>query len=140
MYKRISTSGEEPSLTDDTEREAFLAWRAENSKVGNRGFAKTLYKSLRDTLEKESGLRQRWYLFAVWRRRELEEESTSKDQLKDEVQKRLEEVREQQEKQISNLDAKRLYLDILAIYRQEEKMNPVVKKAEEYLKNPKKGK
>jgi eukaryotic-like serine/threonine-protein kinase len=138
LYERINHSGMEPPL-DDTRREAFRAWRTEkdNSKtgVGDSGFAKTLYKSLREKLEKGPGLRQRWYLFAAWHRRKLEDEpSVNKDDLKGKVHKRLDEVRDQRKhEQITKTYAKFVCLDVLALYEPEEGMSQVVEKARKLL-------
>jgi serine/threonine-protein kinase len=133
LYERIRNTGEEPSPTDDTEREAFLAWRAESSEVGDRGLAKSLYRSLREKLAKEPGMRQRWYLLAAWRKRKLEDEGTNKDQLKEKVQKRLKVVGEQQGRQIRKLDAKLVCLDVVALYDQDKDMEQVVKEAKGVL-------
>ncbi len=133
MYDRIRNTGEEPSLTDDTEREAFLAWRAEISEVGDRGLAKSLYRSLREKLAKEPGMRQRWYLFAAWRKRKWGDEATNKDQLKEKVHKHLNKVGEQQGKKIRKLDAKLVCQDVLALYDQDKEMEQVVKEAKKLL-------
>lgn len=133
-YERIHNSGEEPPLDDDPEREAFLAWRMENSQVGDPGLAKTLYKSLREKLEKERGMRQHWYLFAAWRKREREEAAVDKDKLKEKVLKRLKDVDGQLEKKlIRKLDAKLVCLDVRALYEQDKEMEQVVKEAKKLL-------
>jgi eukaryotic-like serine/threonine-protein kinase len=131
-YERIHNTGEEPTLSDDTQREAFRAWRAEHSEVGDSGFAKTLYKSLWERLEKEPGLRQGWYLFAAWRKRELEDSTFEKDNLKKKVQERLQELEKQwtqKNRTIRQLDVKFVCLEVSALYEQDKDMNQVVKDA-----------
>jgi len=133
LYERIGKSDEEePILTDERQREAFLAWRAENSEVGDRGVAKTLYKLLREKLEKEPGMRQRWYLYAAWRKRELEEESIDKDKLRNKIHDRLQMV-EKQLNQLRKRDARRVCLDVLALYEQDQDMAQIVKEAKDLL-------
>ncbi len=140
LYERISNSGEEPSLTDDSQREAFRAWRAEekNSKtgVGDSGFAKMLYKSLWEKQEKDSGLRQRWYLLATWRKRELEDFKLDKGNLQKKIHERIQGVEKELKKSVRNireLDAKLVCLDVLALYEQDKDMEQVVKEAKGVL-------
>jgi tRNA A-37 threonylcarbamoyl transferase component Bud32 len=136
-YERIHNSGEEPSRTDDPQREAFLAWRMKHSEVGNSGLAKTLFKSFRDQMGKEPGLRQRWYLFAAWYRHELEDEAApDKKVLQKTILDHLDKVRKQVTKkppEIRKLDAKFVCLDVLALYQQDKEMEQVVEKAKKLL-------
>jgi hypothetical protein len=93
-----------------------------------------MYKSLREEMAKEPGLRGRWYLYAAWHNRELrEDETTDKEGLNKRIGDRLKEVNEQREKQISNRDAKWVYLDVIALYRQDRAMREVVEEAEKQL-------
>jgi serine/threonine-protein kinase len=138
-YEHIQTSGEEPPRTDDLESEAFLAWRMERSEVGDFGLAKTLFQSLLEKMEKEPGMRRRWYLFAAWQRRELarklENETDEKKSLKERVQKYLNDVHGEWKKhQFSNRDAKLVCLDVLALYRENESMSELVKAAKGFIK------
>ncbi|HTU20220.1 MAG TPA: serine/threonine-protein kinase [Gemmataceae bacterium] len=138
MYDRIRNSSEEPLLTDEREREAFLAWRMENSEVGDRGSAKMLFQSLRDDTDKDPSLRRRWYLYAAWHRHELRDAPTDKDKLKDKVKKRLEAVSELlKKKRIRKLDARLECLDVLALYGQNKDMAKdmaqVVEEAKKFL-------
>jgi tRNA A-37 threonylcarbamoyl transferase component Bud32 len=140
MYERIHNTGMEPPLTDETQRAAFRAWRAEseNSKtgVGDSGFALTLYRSLWKDLEKEPGLRQRWYLFAAWRKRELEDAAYDKGKLNEKIRDRLQAVEmewNKKDRSIRQLDAKFVCLDVLALYEQKKDMDEVVKEAKELL-------
>ncbi|HEY7326848.1 MAG TPA: serine/threonine-protein kinase [Gemmataceae bacterium] len=144
MYERILNTGEESPLTDEIRQEAFLAWRMEQSSktdekhssgVGDLGWAKTRFKSLRDRLEKAPGSDRPWYLFAGWHRFKLNEEpSTKKDDLKEKVHKRLETVRDQRKQEkITKIYAKFVCLDVLALYTQDEDMAPVVEEAKKLL-------
>jgi tRNA A-37 threonylcarbamoyl transferase component Bud32 len=139
MHDRIHHSGEEPELKDERQREAFLAWRMEHSQVGDRGLAKSMYESLRDKLEKEPGLRQRWYLFAAWNKRRLEQEpedvAADKRSPKEKVHHRLNEVSDKvKKKQISTADAKWVCLDVLALYAHNEEMSQMVQQANDLLR------
>jgi eukaryotic-like serine/threonine-protein kinase len=140
MYERIRNSGEEPTTTDDLQREAFLAWRAERSAgenssgVGDKGLAKSMYQSLLKKMENEPGMRQRWYLIAAWRKRELGESTLDKDRLKQKIRDRLKDVSEQRDKEkISKRDAKFVCLDVLTLYEQDKDMDQVVKDAKDLL-------
>lgn len=136
LYEGIHNSGREPPLTDDTESEIFLAWRAKNSEqVGDDGLAKSLYQTLRDKLKAEPGMRKRWYLFAAMRARELKEAApTDKERLKKKVRKCLNDVREQRNReQITKLKAKFICLDVIALYDRDEDMAPVVEEAKKLL-------
>jgi tRNA A-37 threonylcarbamoyl transferase component Bud32 len=134
IYKRLSLTGAEPSLMDTRQQEAFFAWRMENSEMGDRGWAKTLFQSLRDKTEKESDLHRRWYLYAAWHRRKLAEAVLDKDKLKEKIHKRLQTLEEQRKnKQITNLYVKFICLDVLALYEQDKDMVPEVEEAKKLL-------
>jgi serine/threonine protein kinase len=136
LYERIHTSGEEPSLKDDRQIQAFRAWREEHSAVGDAGMAKLFYKSLKEDLAKEPRPRTHWYLFAAVNARRLNDKELDKEQLKKKVGACLQMVSEQlamKPPQIRALDARFVCLDVLALYSQEEWMNTVVKEAEKLL-------
>jgi predicted Ser/Thr protein kinase len=133
-YERIHNFNEAPPLPDGPEHEAFLAWRAEHSEVGDLGKAKRLFKSLRDQLEKKPGMRERWYLFAAWQLRKLAEAVTDTERLKEKVNKRLKEVGELWNKQQTRkLDVKFVCLDVLALYEHDEDMTQAVEEAKKLL-------
>ncbi len=138
LYARIANFGEEPSLPDDIQQEAFRAWRSQpelsKTEVGDLGFAKSLYRSLWEKLEKQSGLRQRWYLLAAWRKRQLEDAAFDKDKLKEKVHQCLQTVEAQLKKgEITKLHAKSVCLDVLVLYEPEKDMDKVIKEARDLL-------
>ncbi|MHB1423470.1 MAG: serine/threonine protein kinase [Gemmataceae bacterium] len=138
MHEGIHQSGEEPELKDDREREAFLAWRMRHSELGDVGLAKSKFKALQEKMEKETGLRQRWYLFAASHKREAERQLEAAvidmEPLKIRVPKILNTVREQWKlERIPRRDAKFVCLDVLALYGQNEEMRQVVEQAKEFL-------
>jgi eukaryotic-like serine/threonine-protein kinase len=141
MYKDIHKSGEEPSITDERKRLAFLAWRAKHfavddgDEVGDTGLAKSLLKSLRAKSEKEAGARNHWYLYAVSNMQRLDENAKDKEVVKKKVQERLKSVRDDfGQKRITRLDARLICLDVLALYREDGAMKSVVEEAENLLK------
>jgi serine/threonine-protein kinase len=136
-YEGVRNSGEEPLLTDDREKEAFRAWRMKHSELGNSGLAKALFQSFRDKMEMEVGPGNRWYLFAAWYRRELDDETkTDIKELQKSLMVRIDKVREEirkKEPKIRKLDAKLVCLDALALYDKDEDMAPVVEEAKKLL-------
>jgi hypothetical protein len=124
-----------PEPTDDRERAAFLAWRMENSRVGDTGKAKSMYKSFRDEMAKEPGLRGRWYLYGAWRNRELkDDENLDKEPLKKRIREELKAVKEQFEgRKIRIRDANWVYRDVIALHRKDTAMSQVVEEAENLL-------
>lgn len=139
LYQRIQDSGQEPSLTDERQLQAFRAWRAEYLKegVGDEGTAKSYFKSLKAEMLKEPRPRNRWYLYAVWNYRRLEDKTTNKDDLKKKVRGCLQSMRAQlaaKPPQISQRAARGVCLDVVALYAQMDSMESVVKDAEKLLK------
>jgi predicted Ser/Thr protein kinase len=136
LYDRIRTNSEEPTITDDHQHQAFHAWRAEHSVVGDKGLAKSLYKALKEDLAKEPRPRNRWYLFAAANNKRLGEISTDKDDIKKKVVERLQMVRDQLAKkppEIPKFDARFVCLDVLALYGPEKWMKDIVNDAKKLL-------
>ncbi|MGH7171046.1 MAG: serine/threonine protein kinase, partial [Gemmataceae bacterium] len=124
----IGRTGKEPSLTDENQRLAFLAWRMEHSAVGDPGLAKSKFQSLREKMAKEPGARNRWHLYAAWHNHELGEAAPNKeDKLMENINKWL------MQKQISD-EVRVACLDVLALYGKNEAMKEVVQEAEQLLK------
>jgi len=147
IYKQIyNNSSEGPLLTDEREREAFLAWRMEHSAengtgVGDLRLARTMFQSLCEKRDQDSGLRKHGYLYAAWHKHELtrklekgEGVAAEKVPLKERVRQRLDDVRKQRKKeQMTKKDAKFICLDILALYDQNKEMAEVVEEAKKLL-------
>jgi predicted Ser/Thr protein kinase len=147
IYKQIyNNSSEDPLLTDEREREAFLAWRMEHSAengtgVGDLRLARTMFQSLCEKRDQDSGLRKHGYLYAAWHKHELtrklekgEGVAAEKVPLKERVRQRLDDVRKQRKKeQMTKKDAKFICLDILALYDQNKEMAEVVEEAKKLL-------
>jgi tRNA A-37 threonylcarbamoyl transferase component Bud32 len=137
IYEGIHNSGEEPDLRDDREKEAFRAWRMKHSEVGNAGWARRMFNTFREKMEKEVGQGQHWYLFAAWYSHELLDvpATDKKDHLKTVVEcidkKRKQIFKEKPD--IRKLDAKWVCLDVLALYDQDEVMAPAVAEAKKLL-------
>jgi hypothetical protein len=130
----IHEDREVPEATDDREREAFLAWRMENSRVGDLRKAKSMYHSFRDEMAKEPGSRGRWYFFGAWHDRELkDDEATDKEQLKKKIREELKDVNEKRGKKIRIRDARWVCLDVIALYQKDKDMSAVVEEAQEIL-------
>ncbi len=134
-YNRIHNDNEVPELTDDHERQSFLVWRMEHSEVGDKGLAKSMYKSSREEMAKEPGLRGRWYLYAAWHNRQLDTETTeNKEELKNKILTDLGTKYEQWKmEKIPKKDVKLVCLDVLALYGEDKSMSEAVKMATEKL-------
>ncbi|HTU16773.1 MAG TPA: serine/threonine-protein kinase [Gemmataceae bacterium] len=140
MYDDIKSPEEEPPYKNKHQRLAFLAWLAENCKtgVGDKGLAKSLLQSLREDAAKEGGARNRWYLYAAWKIPTLGDDDLNKDKLRDKVQERLDEVREQlAQGKTTQTKARIVYRDVLILYGQDKAMEGVVNEAREFLKGKK---
>jgi predicted Ser/Thr protein kinase len=134
--QRIQRSSEEPTGLEPRQAQAFRAWRAENSPVGDLGLAKSLYKTLKEDLLKEPRPRNRWYLFAAAKSKQLGDQTTNPDTLKQKVGDRLKMVRQQLAKkppEIRRLDARSVALDIVALYAGDTSMEKIVEDANKLL-------
>lgn len=145
-YERIRNSGEEPQQTDDRQREAFLAWRMENSAVGDAALASMMFKSLRDEVSKAPGSRPQWYLYAAWHKYELDrelEKAEGEKEPKSTIRKRPPNLDSLRQKlaggKIRKADKRLLCLDVVALYDQNKEMAKVVEEAKKILQDLTKG-
>jgi serine/threonine-protein kinase len=125
-YTQSRDSGREPELPD-ADRKAFLAWRAEH--LGDRRLARKLFAAIKTESEKEPA-RHRLYLFAAWRGKELAG-GTAQDAKDEEkvVRKKLDDAQAIVKNKGPLRDARVICLDVLALYKDDEAMEPLVKEA-----------
>ncbi|MGH7224500.1 MAG: hypothetical protein ACRELF_14835, partial [Gemmataceae bacterium] len=146
MHERIHNSGEEPSLTNNLLRQAFLAWRAKpkpskegvDEGVGDGGVAKSLFKALKAETTQQGDSRQLWYLYAVWNIHELGDAVTDKEKLQKKVRERIKDMRgqlAQKSPKILRKDVRLVCLDVRALYGEDADMKEVVKEAEKFLQD-----
>jgi serine/threonine-protein kinase len=136
MHNGIGSSSEEAEIHDERQREAFQAWRMEISDVGDKGLAKSLFKSIQEERAKEPGLRRLWYLYAAWHARSLNDKTPKKEkELKEDVlnQMEMKYAEFKNEKKIRKADVRLVCMDILALYGQNKEMSEAVEEAEKLL-------
>ncbi len=122
VYKeRIHDFGEDKPWSDPLGQRAFLAWRAEQ--FGDKLQARTRLTSLKEDTAQEPS-QQGWHLYAAWKCRDLRDVTQDTKEIKELVQKHLDEAKE-----LRDIDALPTYFDILVLYDKDENLKPFVEEA-----------
>jgi serine/threonine-protein kinase len=131
-YERIYNFGEEQPVPDPLLNQAFLAWRAEHSSLGDKRLALSLSRSLKDRTSNDAQ-HHLLYLFAAWNARRLGDDERKKPA---EIKKHAEDLLKEAsspESGVLKRDAVRLGLDIVALYGDDEEMSSLVAAARDLL-------
>ncbi|HEY7269256.1 MAG TPA: hypothetical protein VH951_05475, partial [Dehalococcoidia bacterium] len=136
IHKAMGEFATEPDL-ESTEKEAFLAWRAEH--IGDRRLALSRFQGLKKDFAKEPTLSP-WYLYAASKSKKLDnnldkepqEKSAAVDHVKDKFET---EAKKSSEDKKDLPKVRALCLDIIALYEKDEDktLKALVEQAEKRL-------